>query len=640
MNDLTSSKNPVRFRPSQLQAALRSDNPTIILPGKTKQKQNPSKNAGKLKIGDDWNAITIIALSQNNPLKAIAEFVENSIDAKAKNIVITRGREKKLHYLRIKDDGEGIRRNEQGEPDFRYVATHICDSIKRRLKTEGAVGLQGEFGIGLLSFWTVGEEMFLTASSEDGKTYRMHMVKGKPEFKIARKPSLFPEEGTEVLIRPVLPGLKQLSGEKIQWYLASELRDRIRNSDVHIRVLDRVARTEFKVEPRKFEGRLLHSLQKLLPTQSEIYLELYLTGHAPDHHASLYRHGTRVLEDLAELELFQRPPWTSGFLQGIVEAPFVNLTPGNRLGVIRDHSLERLRQEIAEVEIRLVEIIEEQRRAEEEQTSREVLKSIQRALKEALLALPAEEYDWFNIRRKGGKSPQAGSGETQPPEEDDNSLEAEQDINEDPQEGVPEQKQFFEYAGPLFSVKISPASSVVSINQSRNFAALARDRSRHRVEKDLSFHWQIAEGNGVLENVDQEMATFHAPAEPGLVRLRLEARQSDLTCNAEALVTVTDSILPETSRGETDQQGIPGYTFQKAPSQLWRSRFDGEQNVVVINNGHRDFVYASKTKALKLRYICRLFAKELVVKNFAGVQPDQLLERLVELTLYTEENLK
>ena len=39
------------------------------------------KDSGKLRIGDDWNAIRIIALSQSNPLKAIAEFVENSIDA-------------------------------------------------------------------------------------------------------------------------------------------------------------------------------------------------------------------------------------------------------------------------------------------------------------------------------------------------------------------------------------------------------------------------------------------------------------------------------------------------------------------------------------------------------------------------------
>jgi hypothetical protein len=47
--------------------------------------------SGKLRIGDDWNAIRIIALSQTNPLKAIAEFVENSIDAHAKAIIITRG---------------------------------------------------------------------------------------------------------------------------------------------------------------------------------------------------------------------------------------------------------------------------------------------------------------------------------------------------------------------------------------------------------------------------------------------------------------------------------------------------------------------------------------------------------------------
>jgi hypothetical protein len=34
---------------------------------------------GKLRIGDNWNAIRIIALSQSNPLKAVAEFVENSV---------------------------------------------------------------------------------------------------------------------------------------------------------------------------------------------------------------------------------------------------------------------------------------------------------------------------------------------------------------------------------------------------------------------------------------------------------------------------------------------------------------------------------------------------------------------------------
>src|ERR1700683_1966229 len=126
---------------------------------------------GKLRIGDDWNAITIIALSQSNPLKAIAELVENSIDAKARVVTITRGRERAGQYLSIHDDGDGVPRDADGKPDFRYVATHICDSVKRRLKESGAKGLQGEFGIGLLSFWTIGESLTMTGAGADSRSY-------------------------------------------------------------------------------------------------------------------------------------------------------------------------------------------------------------------------------------------------------------------------------------------------------------------------------------------------------------------------------------------------------------------------------------------------------------------------------------
>ena len=72
--------------------------------------EHSSRARGKLKIGDDWNAITIIALSQTSPLKAIAELVENSIDANARTVTITRGREHRRHFLSIRDDGEGVPR--------------------------------------------------------------------------------------------------------------------------------------------------------------------------------------------------------------------------------------------------------------------------------------------------------------------------------------------------------------------------------------------------------------------------------------------------------------------------------------------------------------------------------------------------
>jgi len=62
----------------------------LVTMAKISTTQSKESENGKLRIGDDWNAIRIIALSQSNPLKAIAEFVENCIDARARTITITR----------------------------------------------------------------------------------------------------------------------------------------------------------------------------------------------------------------------------------------------------------------------------------------------------------------------------------------------------------------------------------------------------------------------------------------------------------------------------------------------------------------------------------------------------------------------
>jgi hypothetical protein len=106
----------------------------------------------------------------------------------------------------------------------------------------------------------------------------------------------------------------------------------------------------------------------------------------------LFRRGTRVVEDLVQLDDFARPPWTLRHLQGHIDVAFVELTPGTRTGVIRDAAYAALREGMRALEARLIDVIEEQRRAEEERASRDQLKVIQRAFREALLALPAEEY--------------------------------------------------------------------------------------------------------------------------------------------------------------------------------------------------------------------------------------------------------
>ena len=605
------------------------------------RKPEPGKHAtarGRLRIGDDWNAITIIALSQSNPLKAIAELVENSIDANARTVTITRGREHGRHFLAIRDDGDGVPRGDDGRPDFRYVATHICDSVKRRLKAEGSTGLQGEFGIGLLSFWTVGEDLTMTSTGADQRAYQMVMRKGDPGYEVTPKRALFADGGTEVRIAPLLEGIRALSGEKIQWYLAAELRDRIGKSGVRIRVIDKLARKQYAVEPRQYEGRLLHQLPVVRTALGDVYAEIYLNEPSDSNRVALFRHGTRVIEDLASLEAFAHPPWAMRYLQGHIDAPFVNLTPGTRTGLVQDAAYATLCEGLRPLEHKLIEVIEDQRRAEDEQASRELLRAIQRAFREALLALPAEEYDWFDIQARALRSipgSPADRGGQAPPAADANAFAG----AVEPEPGEDRQRQFFEFAGPLFSVTVTPASSVVRVGGRKEFKALPRDRSRRRVEQDLELRWQIVEGTGALEGPHDQAVMFLAPDEPGLTRLKVSVSQRDVVCDAEALITVTHELLAQIGATTVPSQGLPGYTFERAPGESRRSRFDATRNVIVINNGHRDFVYASRNKSLKLRYLVRLYAKELVLRNFVGLPADQLLERMVELSLRTEEHL-
>ena len=209
----------------------------------------------------------------------------------------------------------------------------------------------------------------------------------------------------------------------------------------------------------------------------------------------------------------------------------------------------------------------------------------------------------------------------------------------EPENGNGKQRRFFEFAGSLFTVAISPASSVVRVGEQRSLRALPYDRSRRRVETDLTFAWEVIEGGGALEHRHDQVATFIAPADPGLARVKVTVSQNDIERSAEALITVTRELLSQVGSSMVESQGLPGYTFESAPGDEWRSRYDASRNVIVINNGHRDFVYAARTRALKLRYLIRLYAKELVLKNFVGLPPDQLLERMVELSLRTEENL-
>ena len=589
--------------------------------------------------------------------------MENSIDANATEITLVRGKDRGKYYLKVIDNGDGI-------DDFAYVATHIADSIKAKLKKEGEEGIQGEFGIGLLSFWTVGEELTITSTGGDGVTRQMKMVRNNPSYSVKEENRLLAGGGTQLLIRPILAGVRQLTGEKIQSYLASELRERINRRNVLIKIHDRTARKELVVEPHKFAGRLLRHLPEVRCPFGEVYHELYLNEPSPEHSVGLYRNGTRVLPSIAKIDHFDCEPWTSGYITGIVDVPFLQLTPGTRDGFVYDDAFESFAVAMEPLSEALVEVIEEQKRAEEEKASRKILHRISKAIKRAMAFLPTEEYGWLSLgagsgsERGGGTSASdrvktvytsggAAAGEQAGAEAGDGAEEVSPVYVSEPEPSSheSEQKEFFDIPGPLHSASISPAKTIVPVGVTKKLSVIAKDRKGTRLDSGFSAFWEITDGEGEIDDPGGIFVRYTAPQEPCVTNIGCIVRQDETEVFAETLVTVTAELGEQSdgmdgtgadgagTGGDRRKKGLPGYTYRKAPGELWRSRYDADRYLIIINNGHADFIYASKQKSRKLKYIAKLFAKELVLANFPELSREEVLERMIELQMYTEENL-
>ncbi len=94
------------------------------------------------------------------------------------------------------------------------------------------------------------------------------------------------------------------------------------------------------------------------------------------------------------------------------------------------------------------------------------------ALLQGSLCAYSFRYDWFNLHRGEGKlRPQVPAHSAAEPTSDDQGPATEEGENP---EAVDGQKQFFEYAGPLFAALISPSSSVIPVEGTRKLRAIAR----------------------------------------------------------------------------------------------------------------------------------------------------------------------
>ena len=236
---------------------------------KRKSGRPPGEVRGKLRPHDPFELIRWLALSQPDPRKALAELVQNSLDAGARQIRVTRRRERGAPCLKIFDDGDGVIPNMDRPDALKYIATHVGHSRKRALSPQERLELmtQGQYGIGLLGFWSLGEMLEMRTGLPGQRPHRLILHRDRPDFRIEplRGRLSLDEHWTEVVVVGVHREAQgALSGRRAADYLGSELRGQLLSREVALIVEDRMSRGRaqkvISVRPPRFLGERLDDL--------------------------------------------------------------------------------------------------------------------------------------------------------------------------------------------------------------------------------------------------------------------------------------------------------------------------------------------------------------------------------------------
>jgi hypothetical protein len=154
------------------------------------------------------------------------------------------------------------------------------------------------------------------------------------------------------------------------------------------------------------------------------------------------------------------------------------------------------------------------------------------------------------------------------------------------------------------------------------------------VTAGVSLHWRLAAGTAWL-SADGTACRVRSD-EAGLAEVEVVARQGEL----EVVDRVAVKFIADAGDGDGPaSRGLPSYRLEAEHGRPWRSRYEPAANEIVINSAHRDFLASRSSTARHRRYIGKLYAKEVVLSNFPHESPAEALERLVELTLRTEDAL-
>ncbi len=567
----------------------------------------------KLKIGNEDTAIIQIQSSQSDPQKALAELVENSIDAKADNIRILRHRNKGNIEITISDDGEGVKARQDGNSDMDRIPTSICDSIKKQLDEKDKENVIGEFAIGLLGFAAIGENLEMISKTEASKKTRFLILKkGSTKYESGDSRKKIDSNGTEVRIWPIHKNITQrLTAEKINKYLGEELCERIRQTQTKITVEDRVGRKrKLEVKPLDYKGEKISQIDKIKTPSGNIKLKLFIAQQGETGKVSIYRRGTKVIDDISEIEELNHEPWNNPLLEGFIDDRFINVPPATRKGVLPDEKFRELIEAIVSIENSISEILKKAEQEREQELSRDIIKTLRDTFNNIMRDL-SDEYNWFGTRSNLSVS------------------------DRDREPSKPREKFKTKLAlGPLEYVTVTPKVTQIAPNEKKKFIAKAWTAKDELIPIDVAYQWNLKPSSLGTLDINNNECFLIAGSEEGKLVITIKASLKGKIDESSA------SILILINPNKKSQSGFPRPIGIYKPAEKWRSRWNESVNTLEFNTGHNDYKRANKSgKKSHLRYLGFLYSKYLVLHNFKESGENNILERMIEVISHLETNI-
>ena len=343
--------------------------------GRTATRRHRSTAEGervRLRIGNLAKAVLVTGQAYQDPKDALNEFVSNAADDYAEagqhggRIRVMLRRKGVRAVIAVDDSGRGM------SPDrLRAVARNLFESSKA-----GDDRTLGEKAIGLLAFQQLGARCDVVSRVEDSdETWTLKLRRGEAAADLARerrRPRT--TAGTTVYISELdAEAARVLTQRKVVDYLRRRRGAAIAAGAYTIEVVE--GRTGELVTPDEPDG-----LPLPLPAHETLWgrleLALYVAADADPRRrvAVVGRAGTTIIDDLAELDEFDRHPWTSGHVSGRVSFEPLRQSAGRR-AVLRDDDVYPVfRDAVSSIEPVLVAAIERVRKEVDAATADRVLR--------------------------------------------------------------------------------------------------------------------------------------------------------------------------------------------------------------------------------------------------------------------------